>query len=98
MEPGTPALAVIRHSRVEVRSGAGSTPDGPNLHDGRVELVNYLGESIQYVCTVGDAERIIASATIAAARAVPLEAGRGDRHLLAGGRLPRDRGRIEARR
>ena len=75
MEPGTPALAVIRHSRVEVRSGAGSTPDGPNLHDGRVELVNYLGESIQYVCTVGDAERIIASATIAAARAVPLEAG-----------------------
>ena len=75
MEPGTPALAVIRHSRVEIRPGSGSAPDGPNEHDGRVELVNYLGESIQYVCTVGGRERIIASATIAAARDVPLEAG-----------------------
>ena len=75
IEPGTPALAVVRHSRVEVRPAGGPAPDGPNLHDGRVELVNYLGESIQYVCTVGDAERIIASATIAAARDVALEAG-----------------------
>ena len=32
-------------------------------------------ESIQYVCTVGGAERIIASVTIAAAREVPLETG-----------------------
>ena len=38
---------------------------------------NYLGESIQYVCTVGGAERIIASVTIAAARDVPLETGAG---------------------
>ena len=40
-----------------------------------IELVNYLGESIQYVCTVGGAERIIASAPITAARNVPMEAG-----------------------
>ena len=75
MEPGTPAIAVIRHSRVEVRPESGAAPNGPNVHDGRVELVNYLGESIQYVCTVGGAERVIASVPIAAARDVPLEAG-----------------------
>ena len=45
------------------------------VHHGRVELVNYLGESIQYVCTVGGAERIIASVPIAAARDVPLGTG-----------------------
>ena len=75
IEPGAPAIAVIRHSRVEVRPGGGSDPDRPNVHDGRIEFVNYLGESIQYVCTVGGTERIIASATIATARDVPLEAG-----------------------
>ena len=75
MEPGTPAIAVIRHSRVEVRPEGGPGPDRPNAHRGRIELVNYLGESIQYVCTVGGAERIIASVTIAAAREVPLETG-----------------------
>ena len=75
MEPGTPAIAVIRHSRVEVRPEGRLEPDRPNAHHGRIELVNYLGESIQYVCTVGGAERMIASVTIAAAREVPLEAG-----------------------
>ena len=75
MEPGTPAIAVIRHSRVEVRPEGRLEPDRPNAHHGRIELVNYLGESIQYVCTVGGAERIIASVTIAAAREAPLEAG-----------------------
>ena len=75
MKPGTPALAVIRHSRVEVRPGDDPAADRPNAHDGRVELVNYLGESIQYVCTVGGGERIIASVPIATAREVPLETG-----------------------
>ena len=75
MEPGTPALAVIRHSRVRIRPGSGTAPDGPNGHHGRIELVNYLGESIQYVCTVARAERIIASVAIAAVHDIPLEAG-----------------------
>ena len=75
IEPGIPAIAVIRHSRVRIRPAGDPDRTLPNRHDGRVELVNYLGESIQYVCTVGGAERIIASAPIAAAREVPLEAG-----------------------
>ena len=75
IEPGTPAIAVIRHSRVRIRPAGDPDRNLPNRHDGRVELVNYLGESIQYVCTVQSAERIIASAPIAVARDVPLEAG-----------------------
>ena len=75
IEPGTPGIAVIRHSRVTVQPGGASDPDRANVHDGRLELVNYLGESMQYVCTVGGVERLIASMAIAAARDAPMEVG-----------------------
>ena len=67
IEPGTPSIAVIRHPRVKVRQRGEAGSDTSNVHDGRIELVNYLGESLQYVCTIGDAERIIATVPTAAA-------------------------------
>ena len=67
IEPGTPSIAVIRHPRVKVLPRGEKGPETSNVHDGRIELINYLGESIQYVCTIGDAERIIA--TVATAEA-----------------------------
>ena len=75
IEPGAPAIAVIRHPRVKVGPQGNADPNLPNVHDGRIELVNYLGESIQYVCAIESTERIIASATIAEARDVPLAVG-----------------------
>ncbi len=80
IEPGTPALAVIRHSRVRVEKpdspdSDGSDKAGPNVFSGRVELINYLGDSVQYVCSLGDAERIIATVAIANAADIALAAG-----------------------
>ena len=73
--PGTPSIAVIRHPRVNVRQGAPADGGGRNVHRGRIELINYLGDAIQYVCTIADAERIIATAAIGNAGDVPLSVG-----------------------
>jgi ABC-type Fe3+/spermidine/putrescine transport system ATPase subunit len=76
LSSGTPALAVIRHPRVQVAPVAANAADGPNQFAGRIELINYLGDSVQYVCSLGEDHRIIATAAIANAGEIAL--GEGD--------------------
>ncbi len=75
IKPGAPAIAVIRHPRVHVERRANSGSDAPNVFSGQVELINYLGESVQYVCSLDGTERIIAASAIANAADIALAAG-----------------------
>ncbi len=72
---GVPSIAVIRHPRVDVRRRDEPQSDGRNAYDGRVELINYLGEFVQYVCTLEDGERIIAMVAISEAVEIPVAVG-----------------------
>ena len=76
LSSGAPALAVIRHPRVVVEPAGAGGADVPNQFPGRIELINYLGDSVQYVCALGDHDRIIATAAIASAGEIAL--GEGD--------------------
>jgi len=73
--PGTPAIAVIRHPRIQVDRKGTSETTLANLFPGRVELINYLGDAVQYVCALGKTDRIIATAAIANADEIALAAG-----------------------
>ena len=75
LAPGTPSIAVIRYPRVRVELGKGKDAGARNTHRGRIELINYQGDSVQYICTIGGAERIIATAEIAKADHAPLPVG-----------------------
>ena len=75
LSPGTPVIAVVRKLRVTVQPIEDAAAREHNAFDGRVELVNYLGDYVQYVCTVQDSERIIATAPIENSAAIPTPIG-----------------------
>lgn len=72
---GTPLISVIRHPRVKVELGHKAVPDSRNSFPGHIHLINYLGESVEYICTFGDGERIISSVAIANAGEITLPIG-----------------------
>jgi ABC-type Fe3+/spermidine/putrescine transport system ATPase subunit len=69
--PGRRVLAVIKQTRVRVVPAG--QPAGPNVFPARVEFVNYLGPTVQYLCSAGDARLAVALPNDAGAP--PLRAG-----------------------